>query len=50
MRSNILLWVIGVLVLLVLVVGGGVTNTYNTLVQLDQATQAQWSQVENVYQ
>lgn len=50
MRSKILLWVIGALVLLVLVVGGNVTNTYNTLVRLDQATQAQWSQVENVYQ
>lgn len=26
------------------------SGTYNSLVQLDQATQAQWAQVENVYQ
>jgi LemA protein len=36
--------------LIVLVLGVAVTSAYNTLVRLDQATQAQWAQVENVYQ
>ncbi len=45
--------VIGVLVVLLLigvVLGIGMVSTYNKLVRLDQATQAQWAQVENVYQ
>src|SRR3954466_4096625 len=36
--------------ILVLVVGGMTVSGYNRLVQLDQATQAQWGQVENTYQ
>src|SRR5205085_11124261 len=40
----------GGIVLLVIRLGGAVAGTYNSLVQLDQATQAQWGQVENVYQ
>jgi LemA protein len=48
--SKIALGVIGGLLLLVLIVGGWVSGSYNTLVQLDQATQAQWGQVENTYQ
>jgi LemA protein len=39
-----------ILVLGVLIVGGSVAGAYNSLVQLDQAVQAQWGQVENVYQ
>jgi LemA protein len=39
-----------VLVLGVLIVGGTAAGTYNSLVQLDQAVQAQWGQVQNVYQ
>jgi LemA protein len=39
-----------VLVLGVLIVGGVAAGTYNSLVQLDQAVQAQWGQVQNVYQ
>jgi LemA protein len=39
------IWV-GLLVLIALYVGG----TYNRLVSLDQAVQASWAQVENVYQ
>ncbi|HVT56996.1 MAG TPA: LemA family protein [Thermoanaerobaculia bacterium] len=44
---------IGCLVILVLgalIVGGTAVSTYNSLVQLDQAVQAQWGQVQNVYQ
>jgi LemA protein len=39
-----------ILVLGVLIVGGSVAGAYNSLVQLDQAVQAQWGQVQNVYQ
>jgi len=39
-----------VILLLALIVGGGAAGAYNNLVSLDQATQAQWGQVENVYQ
>lgn len=42
--------VIGIIVLVLIVAGFSAMGTYNTLVQLDQATQAQWAQVENVYQ
>jgi LemA protein len=48
--TKIALAVVGALLLLVLVVGSWVAGSYNTLVQLDQATQAQWGQVENTYQ
>ena len=40
----------GLLVLAVLVVGGSLAGTYNSLVALDQKVQSQWAQVENVYQ
>lgn len=41
----------GVVVIVVLVLGGlAVVGGYNSLVGLDQAVQAQWGQVENVYQ
>jgi LemA protein len=40
----------GVVVLLLLIGGGTVAGSYNSLVQLDQATQAQWAQVQNAYQ
>jgi LemA protein len=33
-----------------LIAGVSISGTYNSLVQLDQATQAQWAQVQNVYQ
>jgi len=42
--------VIGGLLLLALIVGGWGIGTYNHLVSLDNATQAQWAQVENDYQ
>lgn len=39
-----------VVVLVALVAIGSGVSTYNTLVSLDQGVQAQWAQVENVYQ
>jgi LemA protein len=41
---------LGVVVLIALVVGGVLLGTYNSLVGLGQAVDAQWSQVENQYQ
>jgi LemA protein len=41
---------LGVLVLVVLVLGGLALVSYNSLVGLGQATDAQWAQVENQYQ
>jgi LemA protein len=41
---------LGILVLVVLIVGGMSIGAYNSLVTLDQAVQAQWGQVQNVYQ
>jgi LemA protein len=47
-------WIALGLIAVLLVVGLGcaayVASTYNHLVRLDQAVQAQWAQVENVYQ
>ena len=41
----------GLIIIIVLIVLLGVlAGIYNSLVQLDQATQSQWAQVENVYQ
>src|SRR5436309_6429829 len=48
--TKIALGLVGAIVLLVLVFGTAIAGTYNSLVQLDQATQAQWGQVQNVYQ
>jgi LemA protein len=47
---KIALVVLAVVVLFVLVLGGTVAGTYNSLVQLDQAVQSQGAQVQNVYQ
>jgi LemA protein len=41
---------LGGLVVAALIVGGWVASTYNRLVGLDQGVEAQWAQVENVYQ
>jgi LemA protein len=43
-------WILGGIVVLVLVAGAAGVGTYNSLVTLDQGVQAQWAQVENVYQ
>jgi len=39
-----------VILIVALITAGGAAGAYNNLVTLDQATQAQWGQVENVYQ
>ena len=43
-------WILGGIVVLVIVAGLAGVGTYNSLVTLDQGVQAQWAQVENVYQ
>jgi LemA protein len=43
-------WILGVVVVLVLILGMSGVSAYNSLVTLDQGVQAQWAQVENVYQ
>src|SRR6266550_3821062 len=48
--TKIALGVGGALVLIVLIFGGAIASTYNSLVQLDQSVQSQWAQVENQYQ
>ena len=50
MGKKIAIGCIGVIIVLVLIVGFSISGTYNSLVQLDQATQAQWAQVQNAYQ
>jgi LemA protein len=50
MGTKIILGIVGAVVLIGIVVGLSVVGPYNTLVRLDQAAQAQWAQVENVYQ
>lgn len=50
MGTKVILGIIGAIVLIAIVVGLSVVGPYNTLVRLDQAAQAQWAQVENVYQ
>ena len=47
---KIALGVLGAIILFVLVLGGTIAGTYNSLVQLDQGVQSQWAQVQNVYQ
>jgi LemA protein len=44
------LLVIGGLVVVLIIIGMSISGTYNHLVTLDQAVQAQWAQVENTYQ
>ena len=50
MGTKVILGIVGASVLIAIVVGLSVMGPYNTLVRLDQAAQAQWAQVENVYQ
>ena len=50
MKSKVILGVVGGLVLLVLIFGGWIASTYNSLVSLDQGVQASVAQVQNVYQ
>src|SRR5262247_814349 len=48
--KNKFLLLIGVVLAALLLCGGCSVSTYNNLVSLDQRVQAQWAQVENVYQ
>src|ERR1700732_3040428 len=50
MGKTIAIGCAGVLLVFVLIAGVSISGTYNSLVQLDQATQAQWAQVQNAYQ
>src|SRR6266702_6789110 len=47
---KIALGILAAIVLFVIVLGGAVAGTYNSLVQLDQGVQSQAAQVQNVYQ
>ena len=40
----------GAIILVVVIAAASIGGSYNTLVKLDQATQAQWAQVQNAYQ
>jgi len=48
--SKILLIVVGIVAVIALIAGVGISGTYNSLVQLDQGTQSAWGQVQNAYQ
>jgi LemA protein len=50
MGKNVAIGCVGVAVVFLLIVGVSIGGVYNSLVQLDQATQAQWAQVQNAYQ
>ncbi len=50
MANRSALGCLAIIVVVALILGGSAVGTYNNLVSLDQATQAQWGQVENVYQ
>jgi LemA protein len=50
MGKKIALGAIAAIALVAVVLGFWISGTYNSLVGLDQATQAQWAQVQNVYQ
>src|SRR6266566_4376148 len=47
---KIALGVLAAIILFVIVLGGTIVGTYNSLVQLDQGVQSEWAQVQNVYQ
>src|SRR5438094_2071926 len=47
---KIALGVLAAIVLFVIILGGTIAGTYNSLVQLDQGVKGQWAQVQNVYQ
>ncbi len=48
--GKLLLIVVGVIVAIILVIGLSISGVYNRLVTLQQATDASWAQVQNVYQ
>jgi LemA protein len=50
MGKNIAIGCAGAAVAFLLIVAVSIGGIYNSLVQLDQATEAQWAQVENAYE
>jgi LemA protein len=50
MSSKLAIGCVGVILIVLLIGGLSIGGSYNSLVQLDQATQAQWAQVQNAYQ
>jgi LemA protein len=50
MTNKVVLGVIAAIVLVAVILGFTLAGTYNSLVSLDQGAQAQWGQVQNVYQ
>jgi LemA protein len=50
MGKKIAIGCAGAVLVFLLIAGVSISGTYNSLVQLDQATQAQWAQVQNAYQ
>src|SRR4051812_36110091 len=48
--GKIILVLVGVLVVVGILLAVSVSGVYNRLVSLQQATDAQWAQVQNVYQ
>ncbi|PSH05649.1 MAG: LemA family protein [Acidobacteria bacterium] len=50
MGKKIAVGILGGIALVGIIIGFSISGTYNSLVQLDQATQAQWAQVQNTYQ
>jgi len=50
MGKKIGIGILGGLLLVAIIIGVSISGTYNSLVHLDQATQAQWAQVQNAYQ
>ena len=50
MGKSALIGCAGAILLVILIGGVSIGGSYNSLVNLDQATQAQWAQVQNAYQ
>jgi LemA protein len=50
MNNKYALGCLGLILVILLIVGVSIGGSYNSLVQLDQATQSQWAQVQNAYQ
>lgn len=50
MQNRGILGCLAAIVVIALIIGGMLVGTYNQLVRLSQAVDAQWAQVQNVYQ
>ncbi len=49
-KSTIVLGCLGIAILVLLVLGGMIGGSYNSMVSLSQGVDSQWAQVQNVYQ